>query len=107
MGLPFYSGNTFTKSPFAKNEDIFGGEFAKVIDALDEGRWIGPIQSAFGYHNVMISSIENSEVPSFNSVKNTVLADYLKLTLIKPSKNSWSKLNQSTQWRLAQTLTFK
>ena len=37
MGLPFYSGNTFTGYPLQKIEDIFGGEFAKVIDALDEG----------------------------------------------------------------------
>ena len=77
-GLPFYSGNSFKSFPIQKIEDIFGAEFAKVIDALDEGRWIGPIQSAFGYHNVMITSIENSKVPSFDSVKNIVLADYLE-----------------------------
>ena len=78
MGLPFYSGNTFTSHSIQKIEDIFGGEFAKVIDALDEGGWAGPIQSAFGYHNVMITNIENSEVPSFDSIKNIVLADYLE-----------------------------
>ena len=78
MGLPFYSGNTFTSHPLQKIEDIFGGEFAKVIDSLDEGQWAGPIQSAFGYHNVIINSIENSKVPSFDSVKNIVLADYLE-----------------------------
>ena len=78
MGLPFYSGNTFTSHPLQKIEDIFGGEFAEDIDTLDVGRWAGPIQSAFGYHNVMIKSIENSEVPSFDAVKNIVLADYLE-----------------------------
>ena len=77
-GLPFYSGNTFSSHPLQKIEDIFGGEFAKVIETLDEGRWVGPIQSAFGYHNVMIGSIENSKVPSFDAVKNVVLADYLE-----------------------------
>ena len=61
-----------------KIEDIFGGEFATVIDKLDVGRWVGPIQSAFGYHNVIITSIENSEVPSFDAVKNDVLTDYLE-----------------------------
>jgi len=69
---------SFNSRPLQKIDDIFGGEFAKVIDTLDEGRWIGPIQSAFGYHNVMIASVENSKVPSFDSVKNIVLADYLE-----------------------------
>ena len=77
-GLPFYSGNTFVSHPLQKIEDIFGGEFAEVIDTLSEGQWAGPIQSAFGYHNVMITSIENSKVPAFDSVKNIVLADYLE-----------------------------
>ena len=78
MGLPFYSGNSFTIHTLQKIEDIFGGEFATVIDTLDVGRWVGPIQSAFGYHNVIITSIENSEVPSFDEVKNDVLTDYLE-----------------------------
>lgn len=77
-GLPFYSGNSFNSHPLQKIDDIFGGEFAKVIDTLDEGKWEGPIQSAFGYHNIMINRIENSKVPSFDSVKNIVLADYLE-----------------------------
>ncbi len=86
MGLPFYSGNTFTSHPLQKIEDIFGGEFAKVIDTLDVGRWAGPIQSAFGYHNVMITSIENSKVPSFDAVKNIVLTDYFEANSDKAIK---------------------
>ena len=77
-GLPFYSGDTFTSHPLQKIEDIFGGEFAEVIDTLDTDQWVGPIQSAFGYHNVKITSIENFKVPSFDAVKNVLLADYLE-----------------------------
>ena len=78
MGLPFYSGNTFTSHPLQKIEDIFGAEFAKVIKTIKADQWEGPIQSAFGYHNVMITSIENPKVPSFEAVKNILLADYLE-----------------------------
>ena len=77
-GIPFYSGNAFSNYPSQKIEDIFGMEFKNVLITLETGQWTGPINSAFGFHNVKLRSIEKFEPPLFNEVKSIVLADYIE-----------------------------
>lgn len=77
-GMPFYSGNAFSNYPLQKIEDIFGMEFKNVLITLETGQWTGPINSAFGFHNVKLRNIEKFEPPLFNEVKSIVLADYIE-----------------------------
>ncbi|WOJ93157.1 peptidylprolyl isomerase [Congregibacter variabilis] len=54
----------------------FGPAFVDGIENLPEGRWSGPIPSAYGYHLVYIESATNSLQPALQDVKDSVLRDW-------------------------------
>lgn len=53
-----------------------GSEFPKELKKAAFNQWTGPISSGFGYHLVYITQIKKPTIPSFNSVKKSVLRDF-------------------------------
>jgi hypothetical protein len=52
---------------------LFGEEFAEAIAGADEGRWTGPIKSAYGRHVVFVSARGGGGSLAFDSVRSQVL----------------------------------
>ncbi|MBC7173984.1 MAG: peptidyl-prolyl cis-trans isomerase [Polyangiaceae bacterium] len=59
---------------------LFGRGFGTAIAALEPGRWSGPFASAYGMHLVRVDRREEARLPSLESVRARVLADYLDET---------------------------
>ncbi len=58
----------------------FGHEFAGALFALPEAsEWVGPLQSAYGYHLVLVANREESLIPALDDVRESVVADLVQL----------------------------
>jgi hypothetical protein len=55
---------------------VFGETFAGSLASAPEGRWYGPLQSAFGLHAVRVSAREGGQLPSLDEVRAQVEQDW-------------------------------
>jgi len=55
---------------------LFGSEFAETVFTLDPGRWNGPIESAYGFHLVLINERQSAQFRPFDEVRAKVLNDW-------------------------------
>jgi hypothetical protein len=75
-GDPMLLAEGFKQTPIGRIADLFGQDFAKKLVDVPQGRWSGPLQSAFGFHLVLLSSMEPAHVPSFERVRDAVLREW-------------------------------
>ena len=54
----------------------FGSTFTDALQQQPQGRWVGPISSAYGLHLVRVSSITPGELPPLDRVREGVLRDW-------------------------------
>lgn len=57
----------------------FGDDFAGKVFRLqpDPARWQGPIESAYGFHAVMVTARQDDKLPPLADISDRVRADYL------------------------------
>lgn len=75
-GDPMLLAEGFSEAPLSRIADLFGQDFANTIATAQEGRWIGPLRSAFGFHLVLASSVEPAHVPPFEEVRDAVQREW-------------------------------
>lgn len=56
---------------------VFGAGFSKLLGEVPEGRWTGPVASAYGWHLVAVEAFEPPPEVSFDDVRAAVERDYL------------------------------
>lgn len=56
--------------------NMFGVQFAEAVAKLDEGRWEGPVESAFGVHAVLVESSRPGKVPDLDSAREEVRREW-------------------------------
>jgi parvulin-like peptidyl-prolyl isomerase len=49
----------------------------------DDGRWHGPIESAYGYHLVLLTKRADGFYPPLDEIVDTVREDALRLALVR------------------------
>lgn len=52
-----------------------GTEFLMSISQLETGKWVGPVNSGYGYHLIYIEKITPPETPPLEEVRDAVLTD--------------------------------
>ncbi len=72
LGDPFPLGRRHRARSKAQLAKLFGPDFADQAIALDEGRWLGPVPSAYGAHLVYVEERMPSEPSPLESVHNQV-----------------------------------
>ena len=73
---PFMLGKNFVeKSRFEIQRD-FGNQFSKIFDEPIFNTWLGPVQSAYGFHAVKLLNKVESVTPNLNQVKEKVEVDF-------------------------------
>ena len=73
---PFMLGKNFVeKSRFEIQRD-FGNQFSEVFEEPIFDRWLGPVESAYGFHAVKLLNKVESITPSLNQVKEKVEIDF-------------------------------
>ncbi len=56
--------------------DLFGRQFsASLVEMQPQDSWQGPIQSAYGWHVILLTDKEPASVQPFTSVRERVLSD--------------------------------
>jgi hypothetical protein len=56
---------------------VFGSTFATTLFQQASGRWVGPLQSGFGWHLVWIDALAKSPAPPFETVAGQIKSDWL------------------------------
>jgi len=77
-GDPFLAGHRLRGASPARIVARLGPTFASGVETSPVGRWIGPIESAFGVHLVWIHERKESRVPELAEVEKRVLEDWIE-----------------------------
>ena len=78
LGDPFLGGHTLRGATPNRIAARLGPGFAAALVDAEPGRWLGPIESAFGPHLVWIERRITSRIPPFEEVRSRVLDDWLE-----------------------------
>ena len=54
----------------------FGRIFAERLLTLETGRWLGPVESGFGLHLVIVDERIDGNVPALDSIRNAVVREW-------------------------------
>jgi len=76
-GDTFLLPSKFEKTSAAETAQLFGGNFAKQLTAIEPGRWAGPIESSYGLHLVRVYGRTPGVAPPLARVRDSVLRDFL------------------------------
>jgi len=81
LGDPFMLQKEYANRSAREIGDLFGKAFAERITKLEPSdQWQGPVESAYGFHNVRVESVQESYLRAFDVVKDRVLIDLQQKT---------------------------
>ena len=81
LGDPFMLQKTYNKRSEREIADLFGREFSESIANLEPSKqWQGPVKSAYGFHTLLLESIQESYLKGYGTVKERVLIDFQQET---------------------------
>jgi hypothetical protein len=78
LGDPFLGGHGLRGATPTRIASRLGPDFADSLVDGPAGRWLGPIESAFGPHLVWIDRRIESRIPPFEEIRQRVLDDWLE-----------------------------
>jgi len=73
---------------------VFGDEFARRIAQLERGRWVGPIQSSYGWHLVYVSERTEGRPKLLSEVRDAVQREWLAARRKEIADTTYSKLRE-------------
>jgi hypothetical protein len=76
LGDPFILRRSYEEVARRELLRDFGEAFSTALDALEPGRWQGPVDSELGVHLVRVEGRRPSNLPSFAAVRGRVEADF-------------------------------
>ena len=76
LGAPFVRGNVFRDQTLSDVKNVFGDKFAGQVITAPAAQWVGPVQSAYGFHLVEVSGHSPSTIPDLSEVREQVLLDW-------------------------------
>ena len=75
-GDPLILPETFGPTPLSQIDAQFGEGFGGELSTVEPGRWAGPLKSAYGFHLVLVTTIEPSRIPPFEEVRDAVQREW-------------------------------
>ena len=72
LGDPLLLPGEYQQAALSEIAGRFGREFAARLDELPVGRWVGPIESGYGLHLVLIHERVAGKAPVFEEVRQAV-----------------------------------
>ena len=72
LGDPLLLPGEYQQASLSEIAGRFGHEFATRLDELPVGRWVGPIESGYGLHLVLIHERNVGKAPVFEEVRQAV-----------------------------------
>ena len=71
---------------------LFGGDFAERVAELPPGRWMGPVESGYGLHLVLVRDREDSQPSDFENVRDAVRREFVFARSQKSSEALYQRL---------------
>jgi PPIC-type PPIASE domain len=76
-GDQFLLGYYFSNQSETNVARTFGDQFAKQLSQLETGKWVGPIESGYGQHLVVISDRTEGKTPALSEVRKQVQSEWM------------------------------
>ena len=71
---------------------LFASSFSDTLISQLPGRWVGPIDSAYGRHLVKVESMTEGSVPSFETVRADLARDWTQSQQLQYEEDAYQKL---------------
>jgi len=82
----------FHKNYVDRTEDFiashFGREIARTVSKAETGKWFGPVESAYGYHLVLVSDQREGRTPPLDSIIADVTYDAQQVASRQRTQNA-------------------
>jgi hypothetical protein len=75
-GDPLLLPETFGLTALSQIDAQFGEGFASELSKVAPGHWAGPLRSAYGFHLVLVTAAQPSQLPPFEEVRNAVQREW-------------------------------
>lgn len=76
LGDPFMLQREYAARAETEIAELFGTGFASTLQNIEEGKWAGPVRSAYGWHGVRILKRTPQTLRPLAEVRDDVIADY-------------------------------
>jgi hypothetical protein len=76
-GDQFMLGYYFSNQSESNIARTFGDQFAKKLSTLETGKWVGPIESGYGEHLVLLSSRTEGKTPPLSEIRKQVQSEWM------------------------------
>lgn len=76
-GDAFMFKSAYTEQSQDQLARVFGSTFAMALFKQTPGRWVGPVESGFGWHLVWLEALAKPPAPPFETVAQQVKSDWL------------------------------
>jgi len=76
LGDPLLLPHAYESLPASELARLFGQDFAEQLAGLPTGRWVGPVESAYGLHLVLIRQRGEGAMPGLEEVRDAVRREW-------------------------------
>ena len=91
LGDPIDLATSWIDRPRRDLVALFGSSFSDTLISQLPGRWVGPIDSAYGRHLVKVESMTEGSVPSFETVRADLARDWTQSQQLQYEEDAYQK----------------
>ena len=92
LGDPIDLALSWTDRPRRDLVALFGSSFTDTLLSQHPGRWVGPIDSAYGRHLVLVESVTEGSVPEFEMIRADLARDWTQSQRLQHEEDAFQKL---------------
>jgi hypothetical protein len=104
-GDRFMLGYYFSNQSRSNVARTFGDQFAKQLSQVETGKWVGPIESGYGQHLVLISNRTEGRTPPLSEVRKQVQSEWMSDEAKQTSQKFYEDLRSRYRVKIEQPQT--
>lgn len=101
-GDRFMLGYYFSNQSESNVARTFGDQFAKQLAQLETGKWVGPIESGYGQHLILISDRIEGRLPPLSEVRKQVQSEWMTEEAKQTSEKFYESLRSRYNVKIEQ-----
>ncbi|HWQ92543.1 MAG TPA: peptidylprolyl isomerase [Clostridia bacterium] len=94
FGDPFLLERRLQGTPPGEVAKQFGEKFAANLDAIPVGQWLGPVESSYGVHLVLVEERTQGRLPGLAEVRDAVHRDWTNARRLESNEKFFQSLLQ-------------
>ncbi len=95
MGQPFMLNRTYARQDQSDLAQLMGADFARALFDAPQTGWFGPVQSAYGWHVVIIDARHAARLAQFDVIAEKVARDWQNQKARESAQLAWRELRSS------------